>query len=100
MAVAPEFLKNADRVVNREKMIAQLMARTRKMTKLELLQSCEAKGVPAGPINEMDDVFADPQIVHRQMQIDLDGIPSVRSPFNFSDADLKLDRPSPKLGEE
>ena len=100
LAVAPEFLKNADRVVNREKMIAQLMARTRKMTKLELLQSCEAKGVPAGPINEMDDVFADPQIVHRQMQIDLDGIPSVRSPFNFSDADLKLDRPSPKLGEE
>ncbi len=100
MAAAPEFLKNADRVANREKMIAQLMASTRKMTKLDLLNACETRGVPAGPINEMDDVFSDPQIVHRQMQIDLGGIPSVRSPFNFSDADLKLCRPSPRLGEE
>ena len=47
----------------------------------------------------MDDVFADPQIVHRQMQIDLDGIPSVRSPFKFSDAELNLVKPSPKLGD-
>lgn len=99
MASAPEYLKNANRVENREDMIAKLSARTVLMSKGELLTACEAKGVPAGPINSMDEVFADPQVVHRQLQVNLDGIPSVRSPFMFSDAELKLDRPSPKLGE-
>jgi len=99
MATAPEYLKNANRVENREDMIAKLSARTVLMSKGELLTACEAKGVPAGPINSMDEVFADPQVVHRQLQVNLDGIPSVRSPFMFSDAELKLDRPSPKLGD-
>ena len=99
MASAPEYLKNANRVENREDMIAKLSARTVLMSKGELLTACEAKGVPAGPINSMDEVFADPQVVHRQLQVNLDGIPSVRSPFMFSDAELKLDRPSPKLGD-
>ena len=99
MASAPEYLKNANRVENREDMIAKLSSRTVLMSKGELLTACEAKGVPAGPINSMDEVFADPQVVHRQLQVNLDGIPSVRSPFMFSDAELKLDRPSPKLGD-
>ena len=99
MATAPEYLKNANRVENREDMIAKLSAGTVLMSKGELLTACEAKGVPAGPINSMDEVFADPQVVHRQLQVNLDGIPSVRSPFMFSDAELKLDRPSPKLGD-
>ena len=99
MAQAPEYLKNANRVENREAMIAKLSARTVLMSKGDLLSACETKGVPAGPINSMDDVFADPQVVHRQLQVELGGIPSVRSPFRFSDAELKLDRPSPKLGE-
>ena len=99
MASAPEYLKNANRVENREDMIAKLSARTVLMSKGDLLTACEAKGVPAGPINSMDEVFADPQVVHRQLQVNLDGIPSVRSPFMFSDAELKLDRTSPKLGD-
>ena len=99
MASAREYLKNANRVENREDMIAKLSARTVLMSKGDLLTACEAKGVPAGPINSMDEVFADPQVVHRQLQVNLDGIPSVRSPFMFSDAELKLDRPSPKLGD-
>lgn len=99
MASAPEYLKNANRVENREDMIAKLSARTVLMSKGDLLTACEAKGVPAGPINSMDEVFADPKVVHRQLQVNLDGIPSVRSPFMFSDAELKLDRPSPKLGD-
>ena len=99
MASAPEYLKNANRVENREDMIAKLSARTVLMSKGDLLTACEAKGVPAGPINSMDEVFADPQVVHRQLQVNLDGIPSVRSPFMFSDAELKLDRASPKLGD-
>ena len=99
MTEAPEYLKNADRVANREQMIDALMDKTRQWSKLDLLSACEREGVPAGPINNMQEVFDDPQIQHRGLQIDFDGIPSVRSPFRFSKASLKLDRPSPKLGE-
>ncbi|CUH64568.1 Succinyl-CoA:(R)-benzylsuccinate CoA-transferase subunit BbsF [Thalassovita gelatinovora] len=99
MAEAPEFLKNADRVSNRPKMIDLLMAETRKRSKAELLSGCEEHGIPAGPINDMTEVFADPQVQARGMQIELDGIPGIRSPFRFSNAELKLDRPSPKLGQ-
>jgi crotonobetainyl-CoA:carnitine CoA-transferase CaiB-like acyl-CoA transferase len=68
-------------------------------TKADLLAACEAEGVPAGPINDISEVFADPQIVARGMKHETDGVPTVRSPFSFSGADLALTRPSPKLGE-
>ncbi len=64
-----------------------------------MLSACEAAGVPAGPINDMAEVFADPQIVARGLQAEIDGIPTVRAPFRFSDADLPLNRASPKLDE-
>ncbi|MFO7921560.1 MAG: CaiB/BaiF CoA-transferase family protein [Nioella sp.] len=97
MAEAPEFLTNADRIANRDKMIARLMARTRQRTKADLLAACEAEGVPAGPINDMAEVFADPQVVARGLRIDPEGVPGVRSPFRFSESRLTLDRASPKL---
>lgn len=100
MAEDPKFLKNSDRVANREEMIALLTRATSQMTKADLLAACEAKGVPAGPINTMNEVFDDPQVKYRGMQLDLNGIPSVRSPFVFSDADLAMDRASPRLGQD
>jgi crotonobetainyl-CoA:carnitine CoA-transferase CaiB-like acyl-CoA transferase len=100
MAEAPEFLKNADRIQNRDQMIDLLMAETRKLTKAQLLEGCEARGIPAGPINDMAEVFADPQVQARGMQIELGGVPGVRMPILFSEAELKLDRPSPKLDED
>ncbi|WP_435256928.1 CaiB/BaiF CoA transferase family protein [Thioclava sp. FR2] len=99
MAEAPEFLTNADRVTNRVEMTRRITEATRKWTKADLLAACEDQGVPAGPINDLGEVFADPQIVARGMQIAPDGVPGVRSPFRFSGADLALDRPAPKLGE-
>jgi crotonobetainyl-CoA:carnitine CoA-transferase CaiB-like acyl-CoA transferase len=48
----------------------------------------------------MSDVMADPQVVARGMQIELDGVPGLRSPFTFSGAELSLHRPAPKLGED
>ncbi len=100
MAEHADYLKNADRVKNRPAMIALLMAETAKLTKAELLEGCESQGIPAGPINDMAEMFADPQVQARGMQIELDGVPSVRAPFRFSDAELALKRPSPKLGED
>lgn len=97
---AAEFLTNADRVANREKLEDLLTMATRQWSKSDLLAACEDQGVPAGPINTMDEVFEDPQVVHRGMKVELDGIPSVRSPIKFSDAELVLNHPSPKLGQD
>ena len=99
MAEAPEFLTNADRLGNREEMTRRLTERTLQRDRAELLAACEAEGVPAGPINDLADVFADPHVQARGMQIELDGVPGVRSPFRFSDASVAMDRPAPKLGE-
>jgi crotonobetainyl-CoA:carnitine CoA-transferase CaiB-like acyl-CoA transferase len=99
MAHAPEYLTNPDRLAHRDEMTASLTAATRGWTRDALLAACEKVGVPAGPINDLADVFADPQVVARRLQIAPDGIPGVRSPMTFSGADLVLDRPAPKLGE-
>lgn len=99
MADDPAYLKNSDRVANRDAMTARLSGATVQMTKADLLAACEAQGVPAGPINDMADVFADPQIQARGMQIEPQGIPGIRTPIKFSDADLVLDKPAPKLGQ-
>lgn len=95
----PRFSTNPDRVAHREELSDLLHAHTRKFSKAELLAACESSGVPAGPINEMDEVFADPHVQARGMRIEPGGVPGVRSPFRFSDAGLSLSRPSPKLGE-
>ncbi len=99
MAAAPEFATNADRIANRAAMTEGLADATRHWSKADLLAACEAEGVPAGPINDLAEVFADPQIIHRGLKITVQGVPGVRSPFTFSDATLALDRPAPKLGE-
>jgi crotonobetainyl-CoA:carnitine CoA-transferase CaiB-like acyl-CoA transferase len=99
LADHPDYLTNADRVRNREPLTDAITAATVTWTKADLLQACEDHGVPAGPINNLAEVFADPQVIARKMQLDLGGVPGVRSPFTFSDADLSLDRPAPKLGE-
>jgi len=100
LAHAPEFLSNADRVANREALNDALGARTRGFAKADLLAACEAEGIPAGPINDLEEVFADPQVQARGLRVELDGVPGVRGPFRFSDADLALDRPAPRLGED
>ncbi len=100
MAEAPEFLHNKDRLANRRVMIARLNGATVKWTKEDLLAGCEAKGIPAGPINDLAEVMADPQVIARGMQVELDGVPGIRAPFRFSDAELALHRPAPKLGED
>ncbi|NOX39400.1 MAG: CoA transferase [Alphaproteobacteria bacterium] len=99
MAHNPDYLTNADRIKNRDIMTTRLSAQTRQRTKADLLSACEDQGVPAGPINNLAEVFADPQVVAREMQMELDGVPSVRSPFTFSGAEMVYERPAPKLGE-
>ncbi len=99
MAQHPDYLTNADRIAHRDVMTSRISGATRTWSKTDLLAACEAKGVPAGPINNLQEVFDDPQIKAREMQMELDGVPSVRSPMVFSEASLSHPRPSPKLGE-
>jgi crotonobetainyl-CoA:carnitine CoA-transferase CaiB-like acyl-CoA transferase len=73
---------------------------TRQRTRDDLLAACEDQGVPAGPINDMEDMFNDPQVIARGMKVELDGVPGIRSPFVFSGAELALHRAAPKLGED
>ena len=100
MATATEFATNADRIENRDKLEQLLSIATKQWTKADLLAACEEHGVPAGPINDMQEVFDDPQVKHRGMKVELDGVPSVRSPFTFSDSELVLKNPSPTLGQD
>lgn len=100
LAADPRFASNGGRVENAGLLDAEIAKATSTWTKEGLIEACNAHGVPAGPINKLDEVFADPQVLARGMRVDLGGMPGVRSPFTFSDAELALDRPSPMLGED
>ncbi|WP_420557678.1 CaiB/BaiF CoA transferase family protein [Roseovarius sp.] len=97
---APDYATNADRVAHRDALTEALTGYTKGLSKAALQAGCEAQGVPVGPINDMEEVFADPQVVARGLKVEVDGVPGVRSPMRFSDADLSLGRASPKLGED
>ena len=72
----------------------------------DLLAKLEAVGVPAGPINNLDQVFDDPHVRHRGLKLDLPSaeatagsIPGIRTPIMIDGAPMAAPRPAPKLGE-
>ena len=100
----PEWATNAGRLEHRDTLFAAIEGATRQRKRDDLLAALEAAGVPIGPINTVEQAFADPQVVHRGMQIEVtraDGttLPGLRTPIRFSDAELALGRAAPKLGE-
>lgn len=99
MADDPRLADNAGRIANREWMEGEIAREVRKWPNEDLLAACREAGVPAGPINDCAATFADPQVKARGMAIAPGGVPGLRSPFRFSDADLALDRPSPRHWE-
>ncbi|MXO86231.1 CoA transferase [Altererythrobacter aurantiacus] len=94
------FGTNAGRIAHRQLIDSIIAEETEKWSREDLLRKCATAGIPAGPINELDEVFADPQTRARNMVVELDGVRGIRSPFRFSDAELALDRPSPALGAD
>jgi len=94
-----KFSTNPARLKNRDELLNLIEKNTRNFSSLTLLSECEKFGVPAGPINTLEEVFNDPQILHRGMKIDLHGVPSVRNPITFSDMEMSYDKPSPNLGD-
>jgi crotonobetainyl-CoA:carnitine CoA-transferase CaiB-like acyl-CoA transferase len=106
IAREPRWLANSDRLANRESLVARLSELTAKWKRADLLASLEAVQVPAGPINALDQVFADPQVRHRGMRIDPPSaaakaghIPGVRTPITLGDRPMAAERPAPRLGE-
>lgn len=94
-----KFSTNPARLKNRDELPNLIEKNTRNFSSLTLLSECEKFGVPAGPINTLEEVFNDPQILHRGMKVDLHGVPSVKNPITFSDMEMSYDKPSPNLGD-
>jgi crotonobetainyl-CoA:carnitine CoA-transferase CaiB-like acyl-CoA transferase len=104
LAEGPDFATNPARVANRVRLREILVAKLATLARDELLPKLDKAAVPASPINNIAEMFSDPQIVARGMRMDLadaDGnlLPSVRAPMVMSETPLTYERPSPRLGE-
>ena len=71
LAEVPEYKNNVGRLAHRNELVAKLTALTKRMPRAELLDKLEEQKVPAGPINDLEQVFNDPQVVYRGMKLDL-----------------------------
>lgn len=99
IATSDKFESNAARVANLEAMARVLNEATAAFTRQDLIEQLTAAGVPAGPINTIEEAHADPQFLHRGIRIDPEGVPGLRTPLKFSDASLKVEKAAPALGD-
>ena len=103
LAADARFATNAARVEHREELVAVLASALATRTTDEWVRALDAADVPAGPINDLAQVFDDPQVRHRGLRIDLpraggDPVPVVASPIRLSRTPVEH-RPPPRLGE-
>ena len=106
MGADPRFATNALRVQHRAELSPALSALTAGFTMKGLMTALEAAGVPCGPVNTVDQVFQEPQAIHRGLTVeqsrpDLDApIRTVASPIRLSKTPVHYDAPPPKLGQD
>ena len=101
----PKYATNAQRVEHREEIVRFLEARLITKTRREWEAILAPLGIPCGPINRMDEVFADPQVRHLQMVLEarhphVGTIRMVRNPVTFSRTPVDLRQVPPRLGEQ
>ena len=106
LAQNPAYKDNVGRLKHRDELIGKLFGLTARMKRDDLLGKLEAQQVPAGPINNLEDVFNDPQVVHRGMKLSLPSraakggtIPGVRTPIVIDGWKAASEHPSPRLGQ-
>jgi crotonobetainyl-CoA:carnitine CoA-transferase CaiB-like acyl-CoA transferase len=104
LARDPRFATNGKRVENRAELTRLLAEVFKKRSKNEWLELLEAAGVPNGPINDIAQVFQEPQVKARGVRIELDHaaagkLPMVASPMRFSGTPIEYHRGPPLLGE-
>lgn len=106
LEVENRFATNALRVANRETLGPLIAARTQSFTMQGLMQALEAAGVPCGPVNTIDQVFEEPQAIHRGLTVEqtrpdlADPVRTVASPIRLSKTPVRYDAPPPKLGQD
>ena len=98
----PGWATNPGRVADRAAVYQAIAEHTRRWRRDDLLASLAALHIPAGPINNVAEALADPQIAARGMVLEVtreDGttVPGLRTPIRFSQAELVTSRPSPRL---
>ncbi len=104
LADDPRFADNPGKVANREALMAIIAGIMRARTTADWLEALGAAHVPCGPINDLGAVFADPQVIHRGMKIELDHplagkAPLTASPMRFSETPVEYDLAPPLLGQ-
>jgi crotonobetainyl-CoA:carnitine CoA-transferase CaiB-like acyl-CoA transferase len=106
IAEVPEYKDNKGRLAHRAELVGKLSSLTSKLKRDDLLDKLESAGIPAGPINDLGQVFADPQVVHRGMKLALKSdaaeggtIPGIRTPIMLDQTPMASERPAPRLGE-
>jgi len=110
-AADARFTSNTARVTNRLALVEQMQVATRTRSTAQWIAALEDKAVPCGPINTMDQAFADAQVQHRglkitqptsadaQAQTAVSGISSVASPLRLTATPPVLRNAPPALGE-
>jgi crotonobetainyl-CoA:carnitine CoA-transferase CaiB-like acyl-CoA transferase len=98
------FISNAQRVANRQTLVPLIRQATVFKTTAQWLELLETAGVPCGPVNDLAQVFADPQVQARQLRLELPhalagSVPSVASPLRLSRTPVEYRRAPPQLGE-
>ncbi len=104
LATDPRFATNTARVANRVELVPIVGAVLATRGTREWISLLAPAAVPCGPINDIEAVFAEPQVRHRQMRFDLPHslggqVPQVRNPVRYSRTALDYRRPPPLLGE-
>lgn len=100
----PRFASNKQRVANRAVLVPLIRQATVFKTTAQWVEQLEAVGVPCGPINELAQVFADPQVQARGLAFELPHalaglVPQVGSPIRLSETPVEYRRAPPLLGE-
>jgi crotonobetainyl-CoA:carnitine CoA-transferase CaiB-like acyl-CoA transferase len=106
LAEVPEYKNNIGRLTHRNELVPKLAALTSRMKRDDLLGKLEEQKVPAGPINDLEQVFNDAQVKYRGMKLNLPSaaakagtIPGVRTPIVMDGWRAASERPAPRLGE-
>ncbi|WP_071871615.1 CaiB/BaiF CoA transferase family protein [Atopomonas hussainii] len=99
----PRFATNRARVEHRAELIPLIRQVTVFKTSAQWLSDLEAVGVPCGPINDLAQVFADPQVIARGLKVEMPhavgSVPQVASPLRLSASPVDYRLPPPQLGE-
>ncbi|HGM5583487.1 TPA: CaiB/BaiF CoA transferase family protein [Pseudomonas putida] len=100
----PRFATNKQRVAHRAELIPLIRQATVFKTTAEWVAELERAGVPCGPINDLAQMFQDPQVVARGLKVDVPhplagNVPQVASPIRLSRTPVEYRRAPPLLGE-